>query len=83
MSSVIVYGADWCPLTRASLAHLDKIGVEYKYIDIDEDVQAAKWVADHNHGKEKKPTIDVDGEVLTTPTDRELDKALRARNLLA
>jgi mycoredoxin len=70
-------------MTKASLAHLDEIGVAYKYIDIDQDAQAAKWVADHNKGKEKKPTIDVDGEVLTAPTDRELDTVLRQKNLLA
>ncbi|HEX4750673.1 MAG TPA: glutaredoxin family protein [Bryobacteraceae bacterium] len=82
MSSVTVYGADWCPLTRSSLAHLDKLGVAYKYINIDQDAQAAKWVADHNHGKEKKPTIDIDGQVLTTPTDTELDSVLRRKSLL-
>lgn len=82
MATVTVYGADWCPLTRAALMHLDKVGVEYKYIDIDEDPEAAKWVADHNDGKEKKPTIDVDGEVLTEPTDAELDDVLRAKSVL-
>ncbi len=83
MPNVTVYGADWCPLTRAALSHLDNIGVQYKYIDIDEDAGAAKWVADHNNGKEKKPTIDVDGNVLTTPSDSELEKVLREKHLLS
>lgn len=83
MGSVTVYGADWCPMTRSSLSHLKHLGVEYKYIDLDHDAQAAKWVADHNNGKEKKPTIDVNGEVLTAPTDDELDETLRAQNLLS
>ena len=82
MPTVTVYGADWCPLTRAALMHLDVVGVEYKYIDIDEDPEAAKWVADHNNGREKKPTIDVDGEVLTEPSDAELDEVLRAKSVL-
>ena len=83
MATVTVYGADWCPLTRAALRHLDGVGVEYKYIDIDEDPEAAKWVADHNNGREKKPTIDVDGEVLSEPTDAELDEVLRAKSVLS
>jgi glutaredoxin len=83
MTTVTVYGSDWCPLTRAALRHLDQMGVEYKYIDIEEDEEAAKWVADQNGGKEKKPTIDVDGEVLSEPTNSELDKVLRAKRVLA
>jgi glutaredoxin len=83
MPKITVYGADWCPLTKAALTHLDHIGVPYQYIDIDEDRTAAKWVADHNNGSEKKPTIDVDGEVLSEPSHSELDRVLRAKHVLA
>ncbi len=82
MAQVTVYGADWCSMTRTALQHLDQLGVEYKYIDIDDDRESAKWVAKQNNGKEKKPTIDVDGEVLSTPSNRELDSALREKGLL-
>lgn len=82
MAGVTVYGADWCPLTKKALEHLNQLGVEYKYIDIDNDQAAAKWVADHNHGREKKPTIDVDGQVLTEPSDAELEQVLRAKKVL-
>jgi hypothetical protein len=33
-------------------------------------------------GKEKKPTLDIDGQVLVTPTNNELDQVLRAKNIL-
>jgi glutaredoxin len=75
--SVKVYGADWCPLTRRALSHLKERGVPYEYTDIDEDREAAKWVAEQNGGKEKKPTIDIDGRILSEPTNRELDEALK------
>jgi glutaredoxin len=39
--------------------HLDELGVEYDYIDVDHDEAASQWVKDHNDGKEKKPTIDI------------------------
>ena len=82
MPKVTVYGADWCPLTTNARSLLDEQGVNYSYIDIDKDEKAAKWVRDHNGGKEKKPTIDVDGEVVTEPTNSELQNLLRTKHIL-
>jgi glutaredoxin len=76
MANITVYGADWCPLTRRTLAHLKQRGVEFTYIDIDDDPEAAKWVEEQNGGKQKKPTLNIDGNVLTEPTNDELDQAL-------
>ncbi|HEX4169825.1 MAG TPA: glutaredoxin family protein [Bryobacteraceae bacterium] len=81
MADVIVYGAGWCPSTQDTIRHLKGIGVQYKYIDIDDDRKAARWVAQHNGGKEKKPTIDVGGEVLSTPSNEELDRVLAAKGI--
>ncbi len=81
MADIKVYGADWCPLTKGTLAHLDELQIPYKYINIDHDKQAAKWVAEQNNGKEKKPTLDIDGLVLTEPTDEELDEALEEKGI--
>lgn len=81
MPDVKVYGADWCSLTTNTRAHLDKIGVPYQYIDIDNDRESAKWVADHNNGKEKKPTLDIAGEVLSVPSNNEVDQVLKAKGL--
>ena len=71
-----VYGAEWCPLTRRTVKHLENLNVEFEYVDVDNDPQASEWVKNQNNGKEKKPTIDIDGKVLTEPTDAELDAAL-------
>jgi len=76
MEKITVYGADWCSLTRHALQHLDEIGAQYKYINVEEDPDASEWVKKHNHGKEIKPTVDIGGRVLSKPTDRELDAAL-------
>ena len=78
MPNIKVYGADWCGLTRYTLRHLDELGVAYEYIDVDNDQQASEWVKQQNNGKEKKPTLDIDGRVLTAPSNRQLDEALRA-----
>ena len=83
MEKVKVYGADWCGPTRRTLMHLDELGVEYDYINVDHDEAASQWVKDHNDGKEKKPTIDIQGRILTSPSNKELEEALRAGNALA
>lgn len=76
MASITVYGADWCPMTKRSRHFLDGRGLAHRYINIDEDRTAAKWVAEQNGGKEKKPTIDIDGRILVEPTNDELEEAL-------
>ena len=82
MSQITVYGADWCPLTKGTRMHLERLGVQYDYVDIDRDRKAARWVAEQNGGKEKKPTLDIEGEILTEPSNSELDQVLQAKGVL-
>ncbi len=76
MKKVTVYGTNWCPLTKRAIAHLKEMNLDFEYIDIDHDPQASRWVREQNGGKEKKPTIQIDGEVLSEPSDAELEAAL-------
>jgi glutaredoxin len=80
--SVKVYGADWCHMTTDTLNCLKRLNVEFDYINIERDKQAEAWVREQNHGKEKKPTLDIDGRVLTEPDDEELEEVLREMKLL-
>jgi glutaredoxin len=57
------------------------MGIPYRYVDIEEDRSAARWVAAQNGGKEKKPTLDINGQVLTTPSDTELMEVLEAQGM--
>lgn len=82
MSEVTVYGADWCQMTTRVRAHLKHLGVEHDYINIDHDRTAAEWVAAQNDGKEKKPTLDIAGKVLCTPSNDEVDTALHAAGIV-
>ena len=82
MAKVTVYGADWCEMTQEALGHLREIGAPFEYVNIDDDRQAAKWVAQQNGGKEKKPTIKIDADVLLTPSNEELDQALEAHGVI-
>ena len=77
-TKITVYGADWCSMTKRSLKFLDESGVDYKYVNIENDDQAAAWVREHNpDGKERKPTIEIGEQILIEPSDQELSEALQ------
>ena len=79
---ITVYGADWCEDTQATLYHLDSLGVQFQYIDIDQDPQAKEWVKQHNAGRQRTPTLDVQGQILPVPDEPRLEDVLRARGLM-
>ena len=81
MERVKVYGADWCGDTQRTLKQLEKLGVAYDYVNVEQDEQAALWVKEQNDGKERKPTLKVGEQVLSVPTNEELKSALRENNL--
>lgn len=82
MSRVKVYGTDWCHDTQNTRAELQQLGVDFDYINIEQQPDAAAWVRDQNDGKEKKPTLDIDGDVLSVPSNTELRQALQQHELL-
>jgi mycoredoxin len=80
---VKVYGADWCEDTQHAREFLEQLGVKYQYVNIEQDESAARWVREHNDGRELKPTVDIAGQVLSVPSEHELTSALRERGLMA
>lgn len=83
MSKVKVYGADWCGDTRRTLQQLDNLGVDYDYVNLEQDEQASNWVKEQNEGKERKPTLKVGEQVLSVPGAQELEGALQAEGLIS
>ena len=82
MNEVKVYGANWCEDTHATRNSLDSLGVQYQYIDVEQDRGAQDWVKAQNGGKQKTPTVDIGGQILIEPDERELELALRAKGLM-
>jgi len=35
MKNIKVYGANWCSMTARAREHLDDLGIDYEYIDIE------------------------------------------------
>ena len=81
-SKVKVYGADGCEDTQKTCAHLKQLGVPYEYINIDRDKTAQSWVRNHNEGKQKTPTVDVSGRVISVPDQTRLDRILEEEDLI-
>lgn len=72
-----VYGAPWCPDCRRSKQFLGELRVEYDWIDIDQDAEAAAYVRSLNSGKQIIPTIVFpDGSFLAEPSNDELARKL-------
>lgn len=78
-----VYGADWCGDTQQAKQYLDSLGVNYQYVNVEENQEASDWVKSKNEGKELKPTIKIGDRILSVPSQSELDSALRQEGLVS
>ena len=77
-----VFGTDWCEDTARSREQLDELGLKYHYINIDEDPKAQAWAKAQNGGKQKTPTIDVNGQIVIEPSNAQLEQVLRESGLI-
>jgi glutaredoxin len=69
---VVVYGAYWCQDTMRTRAFLNRHTIPYTLIDVEEDVEATQRVLDWNNGCLSTPTLDIEGRIVTEPSDEEL-----------
>ncbi|MEK0306743.1 glutaredoxin domain-containing protein [Bifidobacterium favimelis] len=70
------YGAAWCGDCRRSKACLDRLGVSYRYHDVESEEGAAEE-AERISGLKHIPVIRLgDGSVLVEPSDTQLASAL-------
>ena len=75
-----VYGADWCGDTRATKRQLDKAGIDYQFVDVDEDAAAEQKVIEFSKGRRRIPLVEIATEKgtrsLAVPSESELKSAL-------
>jgi glutaredoxin len=75
---VTIFGADWCRDCRRSKALLDEIGVDYTYVDVEQDVSAAAR-AEAISGRKSIPVVVLpNGKHFVEPSDAELRAELEA-----
>jgi len=73
---IVIYGASWCQDTIRTRRFLNRQGIPYTYVDVDHDPQAAQRVTDWNQGHLSTPTLDIEGRIVTEPSDEELAELL-------
>ena len=83
MDKIELYGTDWCEDTRHTRQYLDSLGIAYDYINLEQNKRASEWVKQQNEGKERKPTVKIGEQVLTVPSDQELEHILRQKGLVS
>ena len=67
------YGNSWCPSSRRARKILEAKGVEFEWINIDEDPDGREFVMEVNNGNRSVPTIVFpDGSILVEPSRSEL-----------
>ena len=69
---IVVYGAYWCRDTVRTRAFLNDHGIPYTLVDVDHDPQAAQRVRAWNGGQLSTPTLDIEGQIVTEPSDEAL-----------
>ncbi|MCU1305547.1 MAG: glutaredoxin-like protein [Acidobacteriaceae bacterium] len=87
MAAVTVYGADWCPHSAQTREELDSLGVNYDYINVDEDKEAEREVIRWNGGEKRKiPVVVVKRDntesMFVAPTRQELESELTRLGLM-
>jgi thioredoxin reductase (NADPH) len=74
---IIMYGANWCPDCRRSKQFFGEHRIQYVWVDVQQDAEAAKEVERINNGSRTIPTIVFpDGDVLVEPSNAELARKL-------
>ncbi len=76
-SEIIMYGTTWCGDSRRARRFFDEHNIPYRFIDIDQDLEARRYVEEVNHGFRSVPTIIFpDGSMLVEPSAAKLAEKL-------
>jgi thioredoxin reductase (NADPH) len=74
---ITVYGTTWCPDCKRAKKFLGEQRIQYRWVDIEQDPEAADYVAEVSEGKRIVPTIVFpDGSTLVEPSNAELAEKL-------
>jgi len=83
MAEVVIYGSDWCGYTQRTLRELKSLGVDFRYVDVDDDPEAEQRIAGWNNGRSIRPTLDIGGDILVNPDATRLREVLVAHGALS
>jgi len=77
LHSITMYSTPWCGYCRRLKGQLDRAGISYTEVDIEQHPEAADLVAKVNHGNKTVPTVVFpDGSALTNPSLAQVSERL-------
>ncbi|WP_018720506.1 mycoredoxin [Salinispora fenicalii] len=72
-----MYSTPWCGYCHRLKSQLDREGIGYEVVDIEQEPEAAAFVMSVNGGNQTVPTLRfADGSALTNPTIRQVKEHL-------
>ncbi|GAA3757642.1 mycoredoxin [Plantactinospora mayteni] len=72
-----MYSTSWCGYCHRLKSQLDREGIGYTVVDIEQDLAAAEYVMSVNGGNQTVPTVRFDdGSALTNPSIVDVKKHL-------
>ena len=78
-SSVTMYSTVWCGYCRRLKDQMDREGISFQVVDIEDDSVAADLVMSVNGGNQTVPTlVFADGSALTNPSIKDVKAKLAA-----
>lgn len=80
-NNVTVYSAVWCGFCHAAKDYLDKIGVKYTDIDVEQTPTGADEAVAKS-GQRGIPVLDIGGDIIVGFDRPRIDAALSQHNLL-
>jgi glutaredoxin-like protein len=82
VTSLTMYGADWCHDCRRTKAQLDGLGIAYRYIDVEADAEAAEKARGISGRTNIPVVVYPDGTHQVEPTNPAVEAKLRELSLL-
>ena len=77
MSSFTMYTTQWCGYCRRLKSQLDREGISYELVDIEQQPEAAEIVESANNGNQTVPTlVYADGTAQTNPSVAQVKEKL-------
>jgi mycoredoxin len=77
--SLTIYSTEWCGYCHRLMKQLDREGVSYEVVDIEQDPAAAEFVMGVNGGNQTVPTVVFEGgTALTNPSLKQVLDTLSA-----
>ncbi|RJK98082.1 mycoredoxin [Vallicoccus soli] len=77
--SVTMYSTPWCGYCRRLKSQMDREGIAYSEVDIEQDPRAADYVMSVNGGNQTVPTVVFpDGSAMTNPSLAQVKQRLGA-----